>query len=73
MLVAAQNKDTETADKLYNRLEYVDAADAYLKLAEKGKGDPYVYRQLAESYYNVYNSKEAVKWYAKATLLGRTT
>ena len=67
MLVAAQNKDTETADKLYNRLEYVDAADAYLKLAEKGKGDPYVYKQLAESYYNVYNSKEAVKWYAKAT------
>lgn len=66
MAVYAQNKDTETADKLYARLEYVDAADAYLKLAEKGKGDAYVYRQLAESYYNVYNSKEAVKWYAKA-------
>lgn len=67
MMVAAQNKDTETADKLYNRLEYVDAAEAYLKLAEKGKGDAYVYKQLAESYYNVYNSKEAAKWYAKAT------
>ena len=66
MMVAAQNKDTETADKLYARLEYVDAADEYLKLAEKGKADAYVYKQLAESYYNVYNSKEAVKWYAKA-------
>ncbi|MBD3584115.1 cell envelope biogenesis protein OmpA, partial [Flavobacterium sp. D33] len=35
-------------------------------LTEKGKGDPYVYRQLAESYYNVFNSKEAVRWYARA-------
>ena len=61
----AQNKDTEAADKLYERLEYVEAAEAYLKLADK-KEDPYVYRRLAESYYNVFNSKEAVKWYPKA-------
>ncbi|RYF77885.1 MAG: cell envelope biogenesis protein OmpA [Cytophagaceae bacterium] len=65
--LTAQNKDTADADKLYNRLEYVDAAQAYLKLTEKGKADGYVYRQLAESYYNVFNSKEAVRWYAKAT------
>ena len=64
-LASAQSKETEAADKLYARMEYVDAADAYLKLA--GKNDPYVFRQLAESYYNVFNSKEAVKWYAKAT------
>jgi outer membrane protein OmpA-like peptidoglycan-associated protein/tetratricopeptide (TPR) repeat protein len=63
LAVTAQSKDTETADKLYERLEYVEAADAYLKLADKN--DPYVYRQLADSYYNVFNSKEAVKWYAK--------
>ncbi|KGO78572.1 cell envelope biogenesis protein OmpA, partial [Flavobacterium beibuense F44-8] len=49
----------------YARMEYVDAAGEYLKVS--GKNDPYVYRQLAESYYNVFNSKEAVKWYAKAT------
>lgn len=66
MAVTAQNKDTKTADKLYNRLEYVEAAQEYQKLADKGKADPYVYKQLAMSYYNVYNSKEAVKWYAKA-------
>ncbi|RYY72856.1 MAG: cell envelope biogenesis protein OmpA [Gammaproteobacteria bacterium] len=65
--LTAQNKDTADADKLYNRLEYVDAADAYLKLVDRGKGDAYVYRQLAESYYNVFNSKEAARWYAKAT------
>ena len=61
----AQNKDTEKADKLFNRFEYVEAAQEYLKLS--GKKDPYVYRQLAESYYNMYNTKEAIKWYAKAT------
>ena len=65
--LSAQNKDTERADKLYNRFEYVDAAEQYAKLVEDGKSDPYVYRQLAESYYNVFNSKEAVRWYAKAT------
>jgi outer membrane protein OmpA-like peptidoglycan-associated protein/tetratricopeptide (TPR) repeat protein len=63
----AQNKDTEKADKLYNRFEYLDAAAEYQKLAEDGHADPYVYRQLAESHYNVFNSKEAVRWYAKAT------
>lgn len=60
----AQNKNTETADRLFGRFEYVDAAQEYLKIAKKDK-DPYVYKQLAESYYNMFNSKEAVKWYAK--------
>jgi outer membrane protein OmpA-like peptidoglycan-associated protein/tetratricopeptide (TPR) repeat protein len=62
----AQNKKTEAADKLYTRMEYVDAAQAYQKVVEKGNGDPYVYKQLAESYYNVFNTKEASTWYAKA-------
>jgi outer membrane protein OmpA-like peptidoglycan-associated protein/tetratricopeptide (TPR) repeat protein len=65
--LSAQNKDTAKADKLFNRFEYVDAAAEYQKLVEDGKQDPYVYRQLADSYYNVFNSKEAVRWYAKAT------
>lgn len=71
MTVVAQNKDTEKADKLYAQLEYVEAAEEYLKLANDNKGDAYVYRQLADSYYNVYNSKEAVKWYAKALETGQ--
>ena len=60
----AQTKDTEEADKLYARYEYVDAAAKYLKVDKK---DAYVNKQLAESYYNMFNSKEAVQWYAKAT------
>ena len=64
-ILSAQNQYTKTADKLFNRYEYVDAAKEYLKLAEVSKADSYVYKQLAESYYNVFNTKEAVKWYAK--------
>ena len=62
--VMAQNADTEKADKLFARYEYVDAAAAYLKIDNK---DAYVNRQLAETYYNMFNSKEAVTWFAKAT------
>ncbi|OGS75504.1 MAG: cell envelope biogenesis protein OmpA [Flavobacteria bacterium RIFCSPLOWO2_12_FULL_31_7] len=64
--VLAQNKDTKEADKLYDRLEYVDAAKAYSKLVEKGKADGYVYKQLGDSYFNIFNTKEAATWYAKA-------
>lgn len=67
MTLSAQNTDTEKADKLFARFEYVDAASEYLKLAEDNKADNYVYKQLAESYFNVFNTKEAAKWYAKAT------
>ncbi len=64
-MVSAQTKETKAADKLFDRYEYVEAADEYLKLADKGKGDAYVNKQLAECYYNVFNSKEAIKWYSK--------
>ncbi|KGO85539.1 OmpA family protein [Flavobacterium suncheonense] len=67
LVASAQNKDTQAADKLYNRYEYIDAAEAYLKLVSANKADNYVYRQLADSYYNVFNTTEAAKWYAKAT------
>jgi outer membrane protein OmpA-like peptidoglycan-associated protein len=66
MSVAAQNDDTKTADKLYGQFEYVDAAKEYLKLANSGKGNAYVYKQLADSYFNVFDTKNAAKWYAKA-------
>ncbi len=61
----AQNKNTVEADKLYNKFEYVDAAKEYAKLVENGKGDAYVYKQLAEANYNMFNTTEAAKWYAK--------
>ena len=63
----AQNKNTKIADKLFSRYEYVDAAKEYQKLADNGKGDGYVYKQLADTYFNMFNTKEAATWYAKAT------
>ena len=52
-LLSAQNKDTKIADKLFDRYEYVDAAQEYLKLAQSGKADAYVYKQLADSYFAI--------------------
>ena len=62
----AQNSDTKRADKRFARFEFVSAARAYEKLVEKGKGDAYVYKQLADSYYNIFDPVKAEQWYAKA-------
>ncbi len=64
--IFAQNKDTKVADKLFNRFEYVAAAKEYQKLAESGKADGYVFKQIADSYFNMFNASEASTWYAKA-------
>ncbi|MBC7655218.1 MAG: OmpA family protein [Oligoflexus sp.] len=61
----AQNKEIAKADKLYLQFEYVKATEAYLKLIDKGENDTYIYKQLAESYYKMFNPVDAIKWYAK--------
>jgi len=38
-LAQGQNKQTRVADKLFERYEYVEAAQEYLKLADKGDVD----------------------------------
>ena len=65
--LCAQNAATKKADKLFNRYEYVAAAEEYLKLVDNGKSDAYVYKQLADTYYNMFNATESVKWYTRAT------
>jgi outer membrane protein OmpA-like peptidoglycan-associated protein/tetratricopeptide (TPR) repeat protein len=62
----AQNKYTKVADNLFERFEYVQAAQEYLLLVEKGKSDAYVYKQLGDCYYNIFNTVESAKWYALA-------
>ena len=37
--VMAQNKDTQKADELYERMAYSDAADAYKKYSNAVKAD----------------------------------
>jgi len=64
----AQTKATKKADKLFNQYEYVAAAEQYLKLTDNGQSNSnYVSKQLAECYYNMFNSQEAEKYYALAT------
>jgi outer membrane protein OmpA-like peptidoglycan-associated protein len=59
----AQNYDAKKADKYFERLQYVKAADKYLDIVEDGDADAYVYGRLAKSYYNLYNTKEAERYY----------
>ena len=64
--LTAQNNDTKKADKHFSKFEFVEAAEDYNKLIANGKGDAYVYGKLAEAYYNIFNTVEAERWYAKA-------
>ena len=64
--LTAQNSNTKKADKHFARFEFVKAAESYNKLVEDGKADAYVYGQLAESYYNIFDTEAAERYYAKA-------
>ena len=66
LCLTAQNKDTKKADKHFKQLEFVEAAEDYEKLVEDGKADAYVYGQLAESYYNVFDTQNAERYYYQA-------
>ena len=66
LCLTAQNKDTKKADKHFKQLEFVEAAQDYEKLVEDGKADAYVYGQLAESYYNVFDTQKAETYYKMA-------
>ena len=48
----------------FKRFEYLDASKEYLRLVGDGIKQNYIYNQLAESYYNMFNTTEAIKWYA---------
>lgn len=66
-----QNSATAKADKLFESYQYVAAIEEYQRLAENKNANEYIYTQLAESYYNVFDSANASKWYAKATAKGK--
>ncbi|RMA65840.1 OmpA family protein [Ulvibacter antarcticus] len=64
-VLSAQNSQTKKADELYDRLAYVDAAEAYQKLLKKGDGSSHVYERLANSYYFVNDTKKAEPFYKR--------
>ena len=60
----AQDNSSKKADKQFSRLEFVKASESYKKLINKGNSSDYIVGQLAECYYNIFNTVEAEKWYA---------
>ena len=51
---------------MFDRYEYVQAAEEYLALVNKGDSDSYICKQLGDCYYNMYNTIESEKWYRQA-------
>ena len=62
--VMAQSSLVKKADKYYQRLQYVKAAEAYEKAIAKGETDLHVYQNLADAYYQIFDTKNAEKYYA---------
>lgn len=64
--IQAQDRLVTKADKQFEKLSFVDAAESYQKVVDKGNATPYVYKRLAESYYNLVKMKEAERYYRMA-------
>ncbi|WGF93335.1 OmpA family protein [Aequorivita marisscotiae] len=64
-MVTAQNSKTKKADQYYDRLQYVDAAEAYGKLLKKGEGSTYVFERLGNSYFYINDTKKAETYYKR--------
>lgn len=62
----SQNNHTVKADKLYSSYQYVQAIKEYESLIKDNKADAYVYKQLGDSYYQLFNMDKAVEYYSKA-------
>ncbi len=60
----AQSSLVKQADKYYKRLQYVKAAETYEKAIKKGDADEHVYKNLADAYYQIFDTKNAEKYYA---------
>ena len=63
--VFSQNNSTKKADRLYYRLQFVKAAEEYLKLSDSELNSDYVITKLANCYYNLFETSEAEKWFKK--------
>ena len=63
--VFSQNNSTKKADRLYDRLQFVKAAEEYLKLSNSELNSEYVITRLANCYYNLFETSEAEKWFKK--------
>lgn len=61
----SQSEKTRKADLFFQNLEYVKAIKAYKNALKRSNADNYIFERLAEANFNIFNTKEAEKWYAK--------
>jgi hypothetical protein len=66
-----QSKYTTKADQLFESYQYVDAIEEYLRVADSKNADEYVYKQLAESYFNVFDNVNGMPKLPKAKPMRR--
>jgi len=64
-IVFSQDIAVKKADQLFSSYQYVEAIESYLKIIKNKQGNQHIYQNLADSYYNIYDTNEAVKWYEK--------
>ncbi|MHA7057936.1 OmpA family protein [Aquimarina sp. M1] len=59
----SQERKLKTAQSEYDKYEYIDAQETYLKVAKKGYKSADLYKNLGNSYYFNSEFEEASKWY----------
>ena len=64
-VINAQEGKVKKANKDFDRYEYIDAQDIYLKVVEKGYKSAQIYENLGDTYYWNSNYDDASKWYSK--------
>jgi outer membrane protein OmpA-like peptidoglycan-associated protein/tetratricopeptide (TPR) repeat protein len=64
--IYSQNATTQKADQLFESYQYVDAIKEYQKLAENKNESIYVFEQLGNCYFTIFDNEKALTWYTKA-------
>ena len=62
--LSAQSSLVKQADRYYQQMAYVKAAETYEKALNKGETDLHIYKNLADTYYKIFDPQKAEKYYA---------
>lgn len=63
--INAQEGKVKKANKDFDRFEYIDAQEIYLKVVEDGYKSAQIYENLGDTYYWNSDYDNAAKWYSK--------
>lgn len=64
-LAFAQSGKTKKADRLYDQMNYSEAAKEYIALLRKGESSTYVFERIGNSYYYLKDTKKAESYYRR--------